>query len=72
MSRGTTDVFMSSNGKRMLALFFAGFLVFLYLPTILLIIFSFNASTVDRLPAQLASPRTSTKRPGRTLKSRGR
>ena len=50
MSRGTTDVFMSTNGKRMLALFFAGFLVFLYLPTILLIIFSFNASTVIAFP----------------------
>jgi spermidine/putrescine transport system permease protein len=50
MSRGTTDVFMSRNGKRLLALFFAGFLVFLYLPTILLIIFSFNASTVVAFP----------------------
>jgi spermidine/putrescine transport system permease protein len=50
MSRGTTDVFMSRNGKRMLALFFVGFLLFLYLPTILLIIFSFNASTVVAFP----------------------
>jgi len=50
MSRATTDVFMSKNGKRLLALFFAGFLVFLYLPTILLIIFSFNASTVISFP----------------------
>lgn len=50
MSRGTTDVFMSRNGKRLLALFFGGFLVFLYLPTILLIIFSFNASTVVGFP----------------------
>ena len=50
MSRGTTDVFMSRNGKRMLVLFFAGFLVFLYLPTILLTIFSFNASTVIGFP----------------------
>jgi spermidine/putrescine transport system permease protein len=41
---------MSRNGKRMLVLFFAGFLVFLYLPTILLIIFSFNASTVIAFP----------------------
>jgi spermidine/putrescine transport system permease protein len=50
MSRATTDVFMSKNGKRLLTLFFAGFLVFLYLPTILLIIFSFNASTVISFP----------------------
>jgi spermidine/putrescine transport system permease protein len=50
VSRATTDVFMSKNGKRLLALFFAGFLVFLYLPTILLIIFSFNASTVIAFP----------------------
>ncbi len=52
MSRGTTDVFMSKNGKRLLALFFAGFLVFLYLPTILLIIFSFNSSTVVAFPLE--------------------
>ena len=50
MSRGTTDVFMSRNGKRVLVLFFAGFLIFLYLPTILLTIFSFNASTVIGFP----------------------
>jgi spermidine/putrescine transport system permease protein len=50
MSRGTTDVFMSRNGKRLLVLFFAGFLVFLYLPTILLLIFSFNDSTVVAFP----------------------
>ena len=52
MSRGTTDVFMSRSGKRLLVLFFAGFLVFLYLPTILLIIFSFNASTVIAFPLE--------------------
>jgi spermidine/putrescine transport system permease protein len=50
MTRGTTDVFMSRNGKRLLVLFFAGFLVFLYLPTILLLIFSFNDSTVVAFP----------------------
>jgi spermidine/putrescine transport system permease protein len=50
MSRATTDVFMSRNGKRLLALFFVGFLVFLYLPTILLLIFSFNSSTVVAFP----------------------
>ena len=50
MSAGTTDVFMSRNGKRLLAVFFGLFIVFLYLPTILLIIFSFNASTVIAFP----------------------
>jgi spermidine/putrescine transport system permease protein len=50
MSRATTDVFLSRSGKRLLALFFVGFLAFLYLPTVLLIIFSFNASTVIAFP----------------------
>jgi spermidine/putrescine transport system permease protein len=50
MSRGTTDVFMSRNGRRLLVLFFVGFLAFLYLPTILLLIFSFNSSTVIAFP----------------------
>jgi len=50
MSRGTTDVLMSKNGKRLLAAFFALFIAFLYLPTILLLIFSFNASTVIAFP----------------------
>ena len=50
MRRGTTDVAMSRNGKRLLAVFFGLFLVFLYLPTVLLLLFSFNDSTVIAFP----------------------
>jgi spermidine/putrescine transport system permease protein len=50
MRRGTTDVFMSRGGKRALAVFFLAFLLFLYLPTALLLVFSFNASTVLAFP----------------------
>jgi len=50
MSRGTTDVLLSRNGKRILLGFFVVFLVFLYLPTVLLLIFSFNASTILAFP----------------------
>jgi spermidine/putrescine transport system permease protein len=50
MRRGTTDVAMSRNGKRLLAVFFALFIVFLYLPTVLLLLFSFNNSTVIAFP----------------------
>jgi spermidine/putrescine transport system permease protein len=41
---------MSRNGRRALAGFFVAFLIFLYLPTIMLIIFSFNSSTVVAFP----------------------
>ncbi len=46
----STFVVISPNGKRLLTLFFGLFLVFLYLPTVLLIIFSFNDSTVATFP----------------------
>lgn len=46
----STFVLISPNGKRLLTLFFAVFLVFLYLPTVLLVIFSFNDSTVAAFP----------------------
>jgi spermidine/putrescine transport system permease protein len=43
--RGATiDVAVSRNGKRLLLAFFVLFLVFLYLPTVMLTIFSFNDS----------------------------
>jgi spermidine/putrescine transport system permease protein len=48
--RGTTDVLMSRNGRRLLAIFFGAFILFLYLPTVLLLLFSFNASTVIAFP----------------------
>jgi spermidine/putrescine transport system permease protein len=50
VKRGTTDVALSRNGKRLLGLFFALFIVFLYLPTVLLLLFSFNNSTVIAFP----------------------
>jgi spermidine/putrescine transport system permease protein len=50
MKGGAMDVALSRNGKRLLAVFFVGFLIFLYLPTVLLLIFSFNASTVIAFP----------------------
>ncbi len=50
MSRGTADVTMSRNGRLMLLAFFGAFLVFLYLPTVMLTLFSFNASTIVAFP----------------------
>jgi spermidine/putrescine transport system permease protein len=50
MKRGTTDVAMSRNGKRLLVVFFGLFIVFLYLPTVLLLLFSFNNSTAIAFP----------------------
>lgn len=47
---GTIDVAMSRNGRRILAGFFVLFLIFLYLPTVMLTIFSFNDSTQVAFP----------------------
>ena len=47
-----TFVVISPNGKILLTAFFALFLVVLYLPTILLIIFSFNDGTVAAFPLE--------------------
>ena len=44
------DVTMSRNGRRALLAFFVLFLVFLYLPTVMLIIFSFNDSASVSFP----------------------
>lgn len=49
---GTIDVTMSRNGRLLLLLFFVAFLVFLYLPTVMLMIFSFNDSTNVAFPLQ--------------------
>jgi spermidine/putrescine transport system permease protein len=46
----STFVVISPNGKRILTAFFGLFLIFLYLPTVLLLIFSFNDSTVATFP----------------------
>jgi spermidine/putrescine transport system permease protein len=49
--RGTGgNVALSRNGRRALTIFFVAFLIFLYVPTVLLIIFSFNDSTVAAFP----------------------
>ncbi len=50
MSRGTADVTMSRNGRLVLLAFFGAFLVFLYLPTVMLTLFSFNNSTIVAFP----------------------
>lgn len=50
--RGSTDVAMSRNGRRALIAFFAAFLVFLYLPTVMLGIFSFNTSEIVAFPLE--------------------
>jgi spermidine/putrescine transport system permease protein len=47
---GGTDVTMSRNGRRALLAFFVLFLVFLYLPTVMLTIFSFNDSDSVSFP----------------------
>ena len=47
-----TFVVISANGRILLTAFFALFLVFLYLPTVLLIIFSFNDGTIAAFPLQ--------------------
>ena len=50
--RASTDVAMSPGGRRLLGLFFVGFLVFLYLPTVILGVFSFNTSTIIAFPLE--------------------
>jgi len=50
--KGSTDVAMSRNGRRALIAFFVLFLVFLYLPTIMLGIFSFNTSQIVAFPLE--------------------
>ncbi|MCX6392806.1 MAG: ABC transporter permease [Actinobacteria bacterium] len=47
-----TFVVISPTGKVLLTAFFALFLVVLYLPTVLLIVFSFNAGTVAAFPLE--------------------
>ena len=47
---GGGSVALSRNGRRALTVFFVVFLIFLYVPTVLLIIFSFNESTVAAFP----------------------
>jgi spermidine/putrescine transport system permease protein len=44
------SVVVSRGGKRLLLAFFIAFLIYLYTPTVLLLIFSFNDSTVASFP----------------------
>ena len=44
------DVALSKNGGRALRVFFAAVVVFLYAPIVILLIFSFNSSTVPAFP----------------------
>ncbi len=46
------DVSTSKNGRRMMKVFFTLFLVFLYAPVLLLLIFSFNSGTSPSFPLQ--------------------
>ena len=41
-----------AHGRRALTVFFVAFLIFLYVPTVLLIIFSFNDVDRGRVPAR--------------------
>jgi spermidine/putrescine transport system permease protein len=52
MRRGAIDVTMSRGGRRLLIVFFVLFLAFLYLPTVMLTIFSFNDSASVSFPLQ--------------------
>ena len=47
---GGGSVALSRGGRRALTVFFVAFLIFLYVPTVLLIVFSFNRSTVAAFP----------------------
>ena len=44
------DIAVSKNGRRALKVFFAGLVVFLYVPIVILVIFSFNDSIVVSFP----------------------
>ncbi len=52
MSSPASTVAVSRNGRRLLTIWFAIFLVFIYLPSAILLIFSFNAGTVPVFPLQ--------------------
>jgi len=47
-----SDVMTSRGGRRALIVFFAAFLVFLYLPSALLILFSFNSGELPKFPLE--------------------
>jgi spermidine/putrescine transport system permease protein len=47
-----STVAVSRNGRRLLTAWFVFFLIFLYLPSVILLIFSFNSGTVPVFPLQ--------------------
>ena len=52
MSAPGSTVAVSRNGRRLLTAWFVFFLIFLYLPSVILLIFSFNSGTVPVFPLQ--------------------
>lgn len=46
------DVMVSPRTRRALRLYFGAFLIYLYLPTLLLLIFAFNSGTVPQFPLE--------------------
>ena len=52
MSGPASTVAVSRNGRRLLTGWFVCFLIFLYLPSVILLIFSFNSGTVPVFPLQ--------------------
>ena len=52
MSSPGSTVAVSRNGRRLLTGWFVFFLIFLYLPSVILLIFSFNSGTIPVFPLQ--------------------
>ena len=52
MSSPGSTVAVSKNGRRLLTGWFVFFLIFLYLPSVILLIFSFNSGTIPVFPLQ--------------------
>ncbi len=52
MSSPGSTVAVSKNGRRLLTGWFVFFLIFLYLPSLILLVFSFNSGTVPVFPLQ--------------------
>ena len=52
MSSPASTVAISKNGRRLLTGWFVFFLIFLYLPSLVLLVFSFNSGTVPVFPLQ--------------------
>ena len=66
MSSPGSTVAVSRNGRRLLTGWFVFFLIFLYLPSVILLIFSFNSGTVPVFPLQQLHDAAGTRTPGTT------